>query len=134
MRVLLLLAPLLFTVHAADWRQFRGPNGSGLSTETGLPVEMSPTKNLVWKTTLPGGYSSPVVTANRIFLTAREDDILYTFCLDRATGKELWRREGGRTPVPKPKPARIPAAPTPVTDGANVYVVFDEFGLISYDA
>ena len=39
---------------AADWPQFRGPDRSGVSKETGLPLEWSATKNIVWKTPLPG--------------------------------------------------------------------------------
>ena len=45
-----------------DWPQFRGPNGSGVSVETGLPVEWSKDKNIRWKAPLPGqGHSNPVI-------------------------------------------------------------------------
>ncbi|HUE16137.1 MAG TPA: PQQ-binding-like beta-propeller repeat protein, partial [Planctomycetaceae bacterium] len=55
---------------AADWSQFRGPGGLGTSAETGLPVEWSSHKNIVWTTRLPGpGTSSPVVVGDRIYLT-----------------------------------------------------------------
>lgn len=54
----------------ANWPQWRGPNGSGISNEKNLPVEWSADKNVQWKTPLPGrGHSSPVVWGNRIFLT-----------------------------------------------------------------
>jgi outer membrane protein assembly factor BamB len=53
-----------------NWPQFRGPAGQGVVTETGLPLEWSDTKNVLWKTELPGrGHSSPIVWGNRIFLT-----------------------------------------------------------------
>src|SRR6185295_5119532 len=45
-----------------EWSQFRGPNGSGVSSTTGLPEEFGPAKNVVWKTALPPGHSSPVLT------------------------------------------------------------------------
>jgi outer membrane protein assembly factor BamB len=57
---------------AEDWSQFRGPNGSGVSVSTGLPEEFGPEKNVIWKTALPPGHSSPVVTRDRIFVTAYE--------------------------------------------------------------
>src|SRR5918999_4701547 len=53
-----------------NWPQWRGPAGQGVSTETTVPTEWAPGKNIVWKTELPGGgHSSPVVWGNRIFLT-----------------------------------------------------------------
>ena len=126
------------SVFAEDWTQFRGPNGTGVSSTTGLPVEFGPTKNVVWKTELPPGHSSPVLTRNRIFITAhtkeKENYKLLVIALDRQTGKQLWQRE-----VPRSRGGRLqnvngPASPSPVTDGSNVYVFFQEFGLVSYDA
>ena len=53
-----------------NWPQWRGPDGAGVSAETGLPLEWSRNKNIKWKTPIPGrGHSSPVVWDNRIFLT-----------------------------------------------------------------
>jgi hypothetical protein len=49
-----------------QWPQFRGPNGAGVGDGAGYPVEFSPTKNLVWKTDVPFGQSSPVIVANRL--------------------------------------------------------------------
>ena len=52
------------------WSQWRGPDGSGVSQETGLPAEWSATRNILWKTPIPGqGHSSPVLWGNRVFLT-----------------------------------------------------------------
>ena len=118
---------------AADWSRYRGPNGSGVSDTVGLPVEFGPTKNVVWKTNLPPGHSSPVLTEDRIFLTAFEDQVLLTFCLDRKTGEILWRRVAPRDRTEKLDRRNTPASPTPVTDGENVYVFFGDFGMLSYD-
>ena len=69
----LLLSPL--TLAASDeWSQFRGPNGTGVSETKGLPAEFGPNKNVVWKTALPAGHSSPVLTRDRIFVTAHDKD------------------------------------------------------------
>ncbi|HLA10401.1 MAG TPA: PQQ-binding-like beta-propeller repeat protein [Pyrinomonadaceae bacterium] len=125
-------------VAAEDWTQFRGPNGSGVSESSNLPVDFGPTKNVIWKTDLPAGHSSPVLTPNRIFLTAhtgeKENYKLLVIGLDRATGKILWQREVPRSKVGRLQNVNGPASPTPVSDGTNVYVFFQEFGLLSYDA
>ena len=53
-----------------NWPQWRGPEGQGVSNETGLPTEWSATKNIKWKTPIAGrGHSSPIVWGKRIFLT-----------------------------------------------------------------
>ncbi|HEX6045136.1 MAG TPA: PQQ-binding-like beta-propeller repeat protein [Pyrinomonadaceae bacterium] len=55
---------------AANWPQWRGPDGSGISNEKNLPAEWSPTKNIKWKTPIDGrGHSSPIVWENKIFVT-----------------------------------------------------------------
>lgn len=120
-----------------DWPQFRGPNSSGVSTAANLPAEFGPDKNVVWKTPLPPGHSSPVLTADRIFLTAYERNQttskLFVISLDRATGKIVWQRD-----VPSPRKQDLhksnsPASPSPVTDGQNVFAFFTDFGMISFD-
>lgn len=130
------LLALLFAsaLHAEDWSRFRGPNGSGISKDTGFPTEFGPGKNVVWKSSVRLGKSSPVLTEKHLFLTAYADGKLYTQCFDRQTGKLLWEKS-----IDRPRKALIhklnePAAITPVTDGANVYVFFQDFGLLSYDS
>ena len=71
------------TSETGEWLQFRGPNGSGVAEGFTLPGEFGPTKNLVWRTALPFARSSPVVTTDRVFITATEGDKLSTFALDR---------------------------------------------------
>jgi outer membrane protein assembly factor BamB len=52
------------------WMRFRGPNGSGVSEDRGLPLQWTATRNVVWKTELPGaGTSSPIVVGGRVYLT-----------------------------------------------------------------
>ena len=54
----------------SSWSQWRGPEGTGLSAETNLPVEWNAQKNLKWKTAIPGrGHSSPIVWGEKVFLT-----------------------------------------------------------------
>lgn len=123
---------LLLTATAADWPQFRGPNARGVSDTTGLPVEFGPDKNVVWKTALPPGHSSPVLTEDRIFLTAFEGEKLLVFALDRGSGRILWRREVPRARTQELHKSNSPASPSVATDGKNIYAFFTDFGLIAY--
>jgi outer membrane protein assembly factor BamB len=114
------------------WTRFRGPNGTGISDATGLPTAFGPTTNVIWKAPLPPGHSSPVLTRTQVFLTAFEADALLVIALDRASGKELWRRE-----VPRVNKGRLdgpnnPASPSPVTDGERVFAFFQDFGLVAF--
>ena len=134
----------IFFTHAAfandDWTRFRGPNGAGVSAATNLPTEFGPEKNVVWKTPLPPGHSSPVLTRDRIFVTAHTPTTkkekykyqLLVIALDRKTGKILWQREVPRTNQGRLENANGPASASPVTDGTNVYVFFQDFGLLAY--
>jgi len=124
---------LLALLAAADWPQFRGPNGSGIADDKDLPVQVGK-RNLVWKTPLPPGHSSPVIAGQHIFVTAHEGRALLTIALDRATGRELWRKQAPRPRAEGMAPGNSPASPTPVTDGASVWVFFGDFGVLSYNA
>lgn len=56
---------------AANWPQWRGVDGQGISDEKNLPSQWSPTANIAWKTALPGyGQSQPIVWNSRVFMTA----------------------------------------------------------------
>lgn len=150
MTTLSLLVLALLAAGSADWSRFRGPNGTGVAETTGLPDAIGPGTNVVWKTPLPPGHSSPVLTASRIFVTAyaptgssgsavsagssgsAKDYQLLVIALDRATGRELWRREVPRRNVGRVENVNGPASPSPVTDGESVYAFFQDFGLISF--
>jgi outer membrane protein assembly factor BamB len=124
-----------YLAHPADeWPRFRGPNGSGVTDSRNLPVEFGPKQNVVWKAGVPPGHSSPVLTNDRIFLTAAyAGQQLFVICLDRSSGKELWSRTVVMERSERRTAPNDPATPTPVTDGENVYAFFSDFGLISYD-
>jgi len=132
-RNLVVAISLTAVLWAADWPQFRGPNSSGVSDDTKVPLEFAPDRNVVWKTALPPGNSSPAIAGDRIFVTAFEKDKLLTIALDRATGRILWRREAPRPRVQEiQRPANGPVSSTPATDGRNVYSFFADFGLLAY--
>jgi outer membrane protein assembly factor BamB len=116
----------------AEWSRFRGPNGNGIATTTGLPSEFGPDKNVVWKTTVPAGHSSPVLTATHIFMTGTDGQKLVVLAIDRATGKETWRREVPRVHKERLENVNGSASPSPVTDGARVFAFFQAFGLVAF--
>ncbi|MBC8472381.1 MAG: PQQ-binding-like beta-propeller repeat protein [Planctomycetes bacterium] len=118
----------------SSWPGFRGPNSSGLGAEgQNFPVEFSPEQNLLWKTSLPRGHSSPCIWGDKIFITARSGKSLETICIDRGNGKIKWRKSVVPEKLERINGSNSHAAPTPVCDGKRVYVYFGSFGLIAYD-
>ncbi len=113
---------------ADDWPQFRGPGGTAVSSETGLPTRWSPQEHIRWKADLPGrGLSSPVVSRGRVYVTACTgalQDRLHVLCFEAATGKRLWERQLHATGNTLSHPKTNMAAPTPATDGERVYALF----------
>jgi outer membrane protein assembly factor BamB len=128
-----------FTVAAQQggkvwWPQFRGPNSSGLGAGK-PPVNFGPDQNVRWKTVVGPGLSSPIIWEGRIFLTEFDPakKQLATLCIDRRTGKILWRRTVAPEQIEKVHEISSPAGSTPVTDGERVYVYFGSYGLVCYD-
>ncbi len=127
--LLLMAAPSV----AEEWSRFRGPNGSGISKDTGFPIKLDPESNLIWKSAVPPGKSSPVLTKDHVFLTGDEGGQLLTLCFDRLSGKLLWERSAQRARSDPIGNGNVPASPSPITDGMNVYAFFQDVGLVSYD-
>ena len=132
-RRILFLGTLLSLVDptfAANWSQFRGPNGSGVSKEKAFLWQQAPPRT-IWRTTIPSGHSSPIVVKNQVLLTAVENENLLTICLDRFTGRLLWRHAVRRRSFSAYHKMNSAATPSPVSDGKNVYVFFGDYGLIA---
>ena len=116
-----------------DWTRFRGPNGSGVSSATNVPVEFGPGNHVLWRLELPTGYSSPVLFGDRIYVTGVRDKQLVTFAIDRTRGTVIWERVApaeAKAPVDK---RNNPASPSVAVDTNGVYVFFPDFGLVAYD-
>ncbi len=118
---------------ADDWPQWRGPDRTGVSRETGWkaqwPAEGPP---VAWKAKLGLGFSSVVVSQGRVFSMGHLDGQDRVTCLEEATGKELWRHqypadlgdkyfEGGTTG-------------TPTVDGGQVFVLSRWGDLLCFEA
>jgi hypothetical protein len=132
---MLLLSVSLGAAPAGEWARFRGPNGSGLSEATRVPVEFGPERNLLWRLPLPQGHSSPILFGNRIYLTGmRQGETLVTIAIDRSTGKILWEREAPRVKTNVVDKRNNPASPSPAVEENGVYVFFPDYGMVAYDA
>ncbi len=140
-------------VSAEDWLRFRGPAGSGVSSETkNLPTQWSPEANLAWKSELPGpGVSSPIVVGDRVFVTCysgyglqRNDpgDIKnlkrHLVCLDAVSGEKIWQKDVAALLPEDPYTgigvtAHGYASHTPVSDGKLVFAFYGKSGVYAYD-
>lgn len=157
----LLVIPLLGS--AAEWPQWRGPDGMGHAPDAkNLPVEWSETENVAWKTKIPGrGHSSPVIDGNHIWLTTAHETKaspaeikermktekvggqpmnvlsnvkLHAVCVDRESGKILRDIQI----LTKEKPQFVHklnsyASPTPIIDAGILYCHFGAFGTCALD-
>lgn len=117
----------------AAWPQFRGPGGLAVAAQDHPPIQFGPQTNLLWRTELPPGHSSPCVWGPRIFLTGLNQGQLETLCVDRNSGGVLWRRPVQAEKLEPTHRLGSPAASTPATDGARVYAYFGSYGLVAYD-
>ena len=123
-----------FHLHAENWPRFRGPNGQGHSTETGLPLNWNATSNIAWKTAIPGdGWSSPIVWNDQVFVTAATDNgtKCHVVCVDGKTGKILWNKHVFDQQPRRKEAKNSYATPTPVTDGQNVFAVFGDGSVVA---
>ena len=118
------------------WPSWRGPTGQGLARGEGYPDTWSATRNVQWQVQVPGrGNSSPIVWADRIFLTTARDGGKRpsVLCYRRSDGKLLWESS-----LPAGEPGRVywknsHASGTPATDGERVYASFGNLGLAAVD-
>lgn len=120
---------------------FRGPTGQGVAIGS-LPLEWGPDRNVAWKQAIPGlGWSSPVVSKGRVFLTTgvlNDDESLSlrTIALDDETGKIVWNVETFRiepSAVSRMHKKNSHASPTPIIDGDKIVVHFGHYGSATLD-
>jgi outer membrane protein assembly factor BamB len=133
------LASALFlavAVQAGNWPAWHGPNGSGVTPETNLPVRWSATENVRWKAPLPDrGNSSPIVWGDRVFITQaiEKEKRLTVLCLNRATGKVLWQSGIAYSGNDLTHETNPYGSASPVTDGERVIAWFGSAGVFCYD-
>ena len=120
----------------AQWPQFRGNDGAGVSADN-LALTWSEGQNIRWKTAIHGrGWSSPIVLGTQVWVsTATEDGRrLSAVAVDRASGGILHDLELFRVEQPQQiDPSNSYASPTPVIEPGRVYVSFGSPGTAAID-
>lgn len=144
-----------------QWPQFRGSGGEGHAHSSGIPLKWSETKNITWKTEIPGrGWSSPVIDNGQIWLTtsfvreATEEEkekklagrvdakmlavvggvTFQAVCVDLKSGKLLHNLTLFSTSDPEPiHTLNSYASPTPILADDRLYCHFGEYGTVCLD-
>lgn len=137
----------LDTAHAADdgvakpaeaasvWPGFLSGDASQVDPDS-IPLEWSPTKNIAWKTNVPGyGQSTPVVWGDVVFVTSVEGpmkDTYHLLALNLKDGSEIWRKSLAN-PFPVKSSVYVSrAAPTPAVDADRVYAFYESGDCVAY--
>ncbi|MGI8601972.1 MAG: PQQ-binding-like beta-propeller repeat protein [Verrucomicrobiales bacterium] len=124
---------LIFCADAADWPQFRGPNGSAISPD---PAP-APALSIKWAAELPGrGLSSPIIVGDNVFVTASSgprQERLHLICLSAGNGEKRWERVLQATGRTMCQEKTCVAAPTPCSDGQRVFALFSSNDLFCFD-
>jgi outer membrane protein assembly factor BamB len=139
------------TSAAADWNRFRGSDGSGISSDTKVPVMWSESEHLKWKRDLPGrGSSSPIVVGGRVYVTCYsgsgmgdsdggqgKDLQRHLLCLDGGSGQIVWSKTVAAELPEDPFRGYLTehgyASNTPTSDGQRVYAFFGKSGVLAFD-
>lgn len=151
-----LLAPLLLLAQKAsapapdDWPHWRGPTANGVAGGP-APRSFGDGEHVRWRVEIPGrGMSTPILLGERVFVTtavpreasaasagtaAPEEQSFEVHCLERASGKTLWRSVA-RVALPHEgyhASYGSYASASPVTDGERLYVSFGSQGVYAYE-
>lgn len=147
---------------AENWHHWRGPAANGVSETAKPPLHWGEGQNIQWKVPLEGaGISTPIIWGGKVFLlttvdTGKVDPSLpkpedqpkrvfgithpntehkfVVLCLDRASGRTLWRRVATRgVPHEGTHGDNNFASASPTTDGHRLYCWFGSMGLFCYD-
>lgn len=150
-------AALRQNTNAMSWPQFRGSGGSGVGISPALPTEWSATKNVLWKSSLPGrSWSSPIAFGERLYVTCviREGEsekprkglyfggerpavptdrhLFKLLCIHLNTGKLLWETTlHAGAPKTSIHLKNSYGAETPCTDGQRIYCTFGGLGVFA---
>ncbi len=137
LRLLAAIFSLATNAFAGDWPTWRGPEADGIAPpDAKPPLHWSETENLIWKVALPeAGNSSPVVCADRVFLTSASKDgrTRGLLCFDRRNGERLWEKTITYKEKELTHQTNPYAAASPVTDGKRIFVSYGSAGMAAYD-
>lgn len=116
----------------ASWPQFLGPDGLAHAGDQDIPLDFGPNENVLWRTSIPRGNSSPIIWGDQLFLSAYRDNKRIMLAIDRHDGTLIWERSvTAHSPEAFTHRLSGPAESTPCTDGKRVYFYFGNYGLIA---
>ncbi len=125
-----------------NWPGFLGSQ-SGLAKAKGLLTDWDGVKGegIRWKTEIPlPGFNSPIVWANKIFLSGADEKTREVYCVDTESGKILWTKKVEKIPSspsledsPEVNDDTGYAASTMATDGVRVFAIFSNGDLVAFD-
>ncbi len=123
------------TAIGEDWPVWRGADGTGIARAGATPpIEWSDTRNVVWKTKLPGrGHGSPTIVGDRIYLASADEakGTQFVMALDRATGKIVWQSAVyENVEWPQIHPKNTHASSTVACSGEALFVPFYSDGMV----
>ncbi len=124
------------TLTAADWPAWRGPQGTGQSSEAAAPLTWSPNEHIKWKVPLDGpGNSTPIVVGEYVLITHAPagTNLRGLRCYDRASGTQIWKHEVPWTEKEATHQTNPPCASSPVAEGERVFAWYGSAGLCCYD-
>ncbi len=121
-----------------NWPSFRGPGSKGWAKHTNAPTEWDAEsgKAIKWKTPLTlQGTNSPVIWGKRLFLSGASGESLEVYCYDTESGELLWKKAKAVSADAMPTVSRETgfAAPSMVAHGDQVFVIFANGDMLSYD-
>jgi outer membrane protein assembly factor BamB len=121
---------------AGNWPQWRGPLGTGVSQERGLPTHWTASENVAWKVPMADrGNSTPIVWGERVFITAaiEKEQKRGLVCFDRADGKLLWEQYVVYEEPETTHQTNPYCSASPVTDGQCIVAWHGSAGIYAYD-
>jgi outer membrane protein assembly factor BamB len=126
------LVALPLSALANDWPQWRGPDRTDVSKETGL-LKSWPEKgpHLLWTYKEAGvGYSGPAIVGDRLYTMGADEKADTVYALDARTGKRLWTTD--IAPRIKLNRGDGPRG-TPTVDGDRLYALGSQGELVCLD-
>jgi outer membrane protein assembly factor BamB len=119
-------------VAADDYPQWRGPDRNGVSKETGLLKEWPKEgPKLLWESKeVGGGYSTPAVVGDRVYLMGDKDNEEFVLALSAEDGKKIWSTPVGKVGKNGPGPQYPGTRSTPTVDGDFLFALGSDGDLV----
>jgi hypothetical protein len=121
----------------SDWPWWRGKERNNVSPDAEGINSWSETKNILWKSAVPGkGHSSPILVGNRVIVTSADEQAQRQFVLlfNRESGAKLWETTLHEGNFPKKHNDNSYASSTPASDGERIFVAFPNTNAIHLSA